>query len=117
MLVVVFSFAGIAALSAQTDTPVYSTEDTAGQEPESGAAFYTLFVNIVPEQFRFPLIGFVNLAWGSHASPQIGFVNSNQKNLSGLQAGFINASGGDFQGLQAGFVNTKGSIRTRLAVR
>jgi hypothetical protein len=105
MLIVVFSFAGISALSAQT---VYFEDATSAGEPESGTALYTLFVNIVPEQFRFPLIGFVNLAWGSHASPQIGFVNSNQKNLSGLQAGFVNASGGDFKGLQTGFVNVNG---------
>ncbi|MDR2193953.1 MAG: hypothetical protein LBP19_05750 [Treponema sp.] len=92
-------FAGLAALSA---------DDTAGQEPESGTTMYTVFVNIVPEQFRFPLIGFVNLAWGSHTGPHIGFVNWNQKNMSGLQIGFVNTNGGDFKGVQTGFVNTNG---------
>jgi hypothetical protein len=67
---------------------------------------YTVFVNVVNEQFRFPLIGFVNIAGGSHSSPQIGFVNWNQNDFAGLQLGFINTVGGNMGGFQMGFVNT-----------
>jgi hypothetical protein len=63
-------------------------------------------VNIINEQFRLPLIGFVNVAKGSHAMPQAGFVNFNQNNFSSVQAGFINTAGGDMSGLQMGFINT-----------
>jgi hypothetical protein len=66
---------------------------------------YTFFVNIVNEQFHFPLIGFVNIANGSHSLPQIGFVNLNQNNFNTLQIGFVNTVGGDMTGLQWGFIN------------
>jgi hypothetical protein len=75
-------------------------------QSESEMIVYTFFVNIVNENFHFPLIGFVNIATGSHSLPQIGFVNWNQNNFTGLQAGFINTVGGNFGGLQMGFVNT-----------
>jgi hypothetical protein len=67
---------------------------------------YTFFVNIVNEQFRYPLIGFINVARGSQSLSQIGFINWNQNNFSTLQWGFVNTIGGDMAGLQAGFVNT-----------
>ncbi|MCL2380549.1 MAG: hypothetical protein FWC64_03020 [Treponema sp.] len=82
--------------------------------PESGAGInlYTFFVNIVGEQFRFPLVGFVNIAGGSHSAPQVGFINWNQNNFSSVQAGFVNTVGGDTAGLQLGFINTTaGSFR------
>ena len=75
-------------------------------QSEGGLNVYTLFVNIVNENFHFPLIGFVNIAAGSHSSPQIGFINWNQNNFDSLQAGFVNTAGGNFRGLQMGFVNT-----------
>jgi hypothetical protein len=67
---------------------------------------YTFFVNVVNEQFRFPLIGFVNIAGGSHSLPQIGFFNWNQNNFGSLQLSFINTVGGTMTGVQMGFVNT-----------
>jgi len=67
---------------------------------------YTFFGNYVNESFRFPLIGFVNIARGSHSLPQIGFVNLNEKDFESLQFGFVNLVGGDMEGLQFGFVNT-----------
>jgi len=73
---------------------------------ENNVNLYTFFVNIVDENFRFPLIGFVNIAGGSHSLPQIGFINWNQNNFSSLQAGFVNTVGGDMKGFQAGFINT-----------
>jgi hypothetical protein len=75
------------------------------RNPESGKTMYTMFANMVPDQFNFPLIGLVNLAWGSHNSAHIGAVNWNQKNLNGVQIGFVNANGEDFKGVQAGFIN------------
>jgi hypothetical protein len=79
-----------------------------GQEnqQDNNINLYTFFVNIVHEQFRFPLIGFVNIAGGNHNSPQIGFFNWNQNNFGTLQLSFINTVGGDMAGLQMGFVNT-----------
>jgi hypothetical protein len=67
---------------------------------------YTFFVNIVNENFRFPLIGFVNIANGEHSLPQFGFINWNTRNFSTLQAGFINTVGCNMSGVQLGFVNT-----------
>jgi hypothetical protein len=67
---------------------------------------YTFFVNVVNEQFHFPLIGFVNIAGGNHNSAQIGFVNRNQNNFTGLQLGFINTVGENTDGFQIGFINT-----------
>jgi hypothetical protein len=67
---------------------------------------YTFFVNIVNEQFKFPLIGFVNVAGGNHNLPQIGFINWNQNDFSTLQLSFVNTAGGDMSGLQLGFINT-----------
>jgi hypothetical protein len=75
-------------------------------QQNDGINLYTFFLNIINEQFRFPLIGFVNIAGGSHSLPQIGFVNWNQNNFRTLQMGFINTVGGDTEGLQLGFVNT-----------
>jgi hypothetical protein len=69
------------------------------------ASFYTFFVNIVSEQFRYPLVGFVNIAQGNHNSPQIGLVNWNTKDFSGFQAGLINTTGGSLSGAQVGLVN------------
>jgi hypothetical protein len=92
LLVLLISFMGLT--SAQEN------------QQKSGINLYTLFVNIVNEQFRFPLIGFVNIAAGSHNLPQIGFFNWNQNDFSSLQLSFVNTVGGDMVGLQTGFVNT-----------
>jgi hypothetical protein len=73
---------------------------------QDGRNLYTLLVNVVNEEFRFPLLGAVNIAGGSHNLPQIGFVNWNQNDFATVQMGFINTAGGDMAGLQSGFVNT-----------
>lgn len=67
---------------------------------------YSLFVNIVPNDFNFPLIGFVNLAQGNHNYPQIGFINTTLKNYKTAQIGFVNTNIKETQGVQIGFVNT-----------
>ena len=71
-----------------------------------GTSIYSLFVNVVNEDFKFPLVGFVNIAKGDHKSPQIGFVNVNSGSFTGLQTGFINMVGDSLNGAQIGFVNT-----------
>lgn len=67
---------------------------------------YTGFVNIVPQNFNFPLIGFINIAKGDQHSLQLGFININQNNFKGAQISFINLAGGEVKGTQIGFVNT-----------
>jgi hypothetical protein len=73
---------------------------------QNSTNLYTFFVNIVNEQFRFPLIGLVNIAEGSHSLPQVGFINWNQNDFETVQVGFINTVGGDMTGAQVGFINT-----------
>jgi hypothetical protein len=73
---------------------------------------YTVFLNVAPEGFNGPLIGFVNIGRGSHTAPQLGFVNLNGGAFSSLQGGFVNRVGSDTAGAQAGFVNTTaGALR------
>lgn len=67
---------------------------------------YTFFVNVVPDDFRFPLLGFVNTVIGSHQGLQAGFVNATLVDFHGAQFGFVNSTFNDHIGLQAGFVNT-----------
>jgi len=101
------------ALVAGIGTAVFADEfmlytgEGAGIAPAAGStAIYSFFVNIVAEPFRFPLIGFFNMALGSHNLPQLGFVNSNTGDFTTVQAGFVNIVGGNFTGLQAGYINT-----------
>jgi len=82
-----------------------SAEDA---KSSSGNSIYSFFVNIVDEQFRFPLFGFVNIARGNHELPQFGFINWNTGHFSSMQASFVNTTGGNFKGFQAGFINTTG---------
>jgi hypothetical protein len=78
-------------------------EDT---DAAQGTSLYTFFVNYVYEPFKFPLVGFVNIANGNHNIAQVGYINWNTGNFSGIQASFINTVGGDFDGVQASFINT-----------
>jgi len=75
------------------------------KENVSGINLYTFFFNVIYEPFPYPLIGFVNIAFGNHKFFQAGYVNWSSENFSGFQAGFTNTVGGDFKGFQAGFVN------------
>ena len=67
---------------------------------------YSFFINVVQDGFRWPLIGFLNTAVGSHQNLQLGFVNTTLVDFSSAQLGFVNSTFNDFTGLQAGFVNT-----------
>jgi hypothetical protein len=73
--------------------------------PENKTIIYSMIVNIVPDQFNFPLVGFVNLAYDSHNSAHIGFINVNEKDFTGAQISFVNTVGGGVKGAQIGFVN------------
>jgi len=93
----------------------YSQEEPAQEEqtqvenapkPVAEIAVYSFFVNVVPESFKFPLIGFFNFAKGRHSGLEMGFLNLNTGAFSGLQMGFVNTIGGEFKGAQIGFVNT-----------
>jgi hypothetical protein len=83
---------------------LYSQNDT--ETSKSGFVVYSVFCNIAPNQFKFPLIGFVNVATGNHQGLQLGFINTTLKDFKGLQAGFINSTLQNNVGLQLGFVNT-----------
>jgi len=76
------------------------------QEGTTQVDIYSLFVNVVSENFRLPLLGVINIAEGSHYLPQFGFITYNQNDFTSLQTSFINVTGGDFSGVQLGFVNT-----------
>ena len=76
----------------------------AGFAQETNA--YTFFVNVVNDNFKFPLIGFVNMAKGDHKGIQLGFVNWNVRDFTGLQTGFVNTTGGNLIGAQFAFINT-----------
>ena len=67
---------------------------------------YSFFINVVQDGFRWPLIGFLNTAVGSHQNLQLGFVNTTLVDFSSAQLGFVNSTFNDFTGLQAGYVNT-----------
>jgi hypothetical protein len=79
------------------------------KEPqENQTVIYTFLYNKVPENFKYPLIGFFNMALGNQENAQLGFINTNQKDLNGFQAGFANSVGGNLNVMQAGFVNSVG---------
>jgi hypothetical protein len=86
--------------------------DVDGQETsrtDKKTVVYSFAVNIVPDRFNFPLIGFVNLANGSQKNAQVGFNNWNQNDFAGAQVGFINIAGGNVTGAQVGFIGTCGN--------
>jgi hypothetical protein len=78
-----------------------------GQENQgdNNGNLYTFFVNSVNEEFKFPLVGIVNIARGNEYFPQIGCVNWNKSDFISLQSSFFNKTGGDLAGVQVGFLN------------
>jgi hypothetical protein len=90
-------------------TTMNFSPDNFGQDtipPQNKTIIYSMVVNIVPDQFNFPLIGFVNLAYGSHNSTHVGFINWNENDFTGVQISFVNTVGGGVKGAQIGFINT-----------
>lgn len=83
-------------------------QDTTSNNPIK-TPVYTFLINNVPEGFNYPLVGFINIAHGSHNSAHIGAVNNNKKNFKGLQTAFVNTTGGHLTGCQIGFLNNSGA--------
>jgi hypothetical protein len=67
---------------------------------------YMFFVNVVNDDFKYPLFGLVNVAKGNHKGLQLGFANWNARNFSGLQMGFVNTIGENLNGAQVAYINT-----------
>ncbi|MCL2380126.1 MAG: PepSY domain-containing protein [Treponema sp.] len=97
-------FSGIVDPSLVPVTGVFGAEDPAAGMPS--VSMYTFFVNAVSGEFRFPLIGLVNIAMDDHSGLHLGLLNQNMGALSGLQAGAVNVIGGNLSGVQFGIVNT-----------
>lgn len=76
-----------------------------------GNVQYHFFINTIPSEFNYPLIGFVNNVNGNHESIQLGFVNSTSGNFGGIQVGFVNNVDGSVVGLQSGFINSVGTLK------
>lgn len=70
------------------------------------AVLYTFFLNVAPDGWRAPQIGFINRGMGDFESVQLGFINTIGGHLNGAQGGFVNSVGGTTNGIQWGFVNT-----------
>jgi len=99
ILIALFICSGIASFSQ--DLP----------SEKKGRVLYTGFVNVVPDKFKFPLIGFINVAQGSQKNLHLGFVNTTGNNFSGAQISFLNIAGGNTKGVQVGFVNKTKTLR------
>lgn len=76
---------------------------------ENRTVIYTFFINVVPANFQFPLIGFANYVHGDHNNLQAGFLNSAKGKTTGAQLGYINTSIGGVNGYQGAFINICGN--------
>lgn len=76
---------------------------------ENRTVVYTFFINVVPDNFKFPLIGFANYVHGDHNNVQAGFINSAKGKTKGAQLGYINTSIGGIDGYQGAFINVSGN--------
>jgi hypothetical protein len=98
--------AAFLTLSMFLSTIIFSIAQKKAEDPGRETVVYTLFYNVVPDRFQFPIIGFVNIAQGSHRGLQLGFVNTTMQDFTGLQVGFVNTTLGNSLGAKVGFVNT-----------
>ncbi|MDR2072148.1 MAG: hypothetical protein LBP60_01760 [Spirochaetaceae bacterium] len=106
LCVILLSMTVLAVLPAAEEA-AGGAED--GAEPkEKRTSVYSVFVNVVAEDFHFPLFGFVNIARGDQRFPQFGLVNVNARTLWPGQTGLINIAGKDIRGVQWGLANTAG---------
>ncbi|UCS92375.1 hypothetical protein KZP23_16945 [Echinicola marina] len=76
------------------------------QSEHTSRVVYTGIYNQVPDNFAYPLIGFINHAQGNHKGAQVGFLNMNEQDFKGSQISFVNTNGGSLDGTQIGFSNT-----------
>jgi len=102
---ILFLIMVMTAFSDQDDNATRQRVDNEKENISGNNNLYSFFLNIIYEPFPYPLIGFVNIAFGNYKNFQAGFVNWNSENFGGFQAAFTNTVGGDFKGFQAGFVN------------
>ena len=66
---------------------------------------YTFFYNEVPGNFKFPLIGLINVAKGNENTLELGLLNNTQKDFKGVQASLVNGNAGNVNGAQLGLLN------------
>ncbi|MDR1592061.1 MAG: hypothetical protein LBS16_04160 [Prevotellaceae bacterium] len=102
-----FLFAAFVAAflsGASFSTAQNSTENSS----KKSFVLYSVFVNVLPDDFDFPGIGFVNVARGKHSTAYVGFVNY-ADSLRGAQISFINTAR-QLRGAQIGFINTTGQL-------
>ncbi len=91
-------------LALLLSSTVFSQTDTTKHAEK--CVFYTLLVNVVPDEFNYPLLGLVNVATGNHNNLQIGAVNTTLKDYKTVQIGGVNTNLQTTKGVQIGFVNT-----------
>lgn len=77
-------------------------------QPHRDAVIYTFFLNVAPDGWYAPQVGFINRGMGDFESAQVGFINSVGGYLNGAQAGFVNTVDQTTNGIQMGFVNVTG---------
>lgn len=78
-----------------------SAQGISSNEP----VIYTVVYNSVPDNYGYPMLGFINIANGDFSSIQLGFVNATKGTTNGLQLGFVNATFNTVNGIQGGYIN------------
>jgi hypothetical protein len=63
---------------------------------------YTGVINLLPDRFVLPAIGFLNIIYGEYNSVELGGINIVASSLYGAQAGLINIIGENMEGTQIG---------------
>ncbi|MDA3881379.1 MAG: hypothetical protein PF436_13400 [Prolixibacteraceae bacterium] len=83
----------------------YAQDETTAKSKKE-ITIYSFIVNRVPDGSNIPMLGFLNIATGTHNSIDMGFANFTRKDQAGVQTGFINSVRGNLAGAQIGFINT-----------
>ncbi len=99
IILIIFLFSNISQVFAQLEA----------ETRENKTVLYTVLINVVPDNFKFPMIGFVNYLHGSHNNLQAGFINTAKGKTNGAQLGYINTSVGGINGYQGAFINVCGN--------
>jgi hypothetical protein len=76
------------------------------EEKGSQTVVYSGLFNMVPGDFKYPLLGLVNIANGDYQGAEIGLINQVNGNFKGAQLGLTNTASGTVDGTQVGLVNT-----------
>ncbi|MBN1767702.1 MAG: hypothetical protein JXR50_04420 [Prolixibacteraceae bacterium] len=80
-------------------------QDETNEKSKKEMTIYSFVVNRIPDGSHIPMLGFLNIACGTHNSLDMGFANFTRKNQTGAQTGFVNSVRGNLNGAQIGFVN------------